>query len=63
MAGGHPTQSTNKGPWIWGRWLWLLTNQLYRPTSPSVTPALGIRFAVDGCSSLSFSYSGLIVNI
>ena len=31
--------------------LWLLTNQLYRPTSKSVTPALCIRFAVDGGSS------------
>ena len=48
MAFGHPTQSTNKGLWIMGRWLWLLTNQLYRPTPKCITPALGFGFAVDG---------------
>ena len=29
-------------------WLWLLTNQLYRPSCKSITPALGFGFAVDG---------------
>ena len=28
--------------------LWLLANQLYWPTTPSVIPALGFGFAVDG---------------
>ena len=28
-------------------WLWLLTNQLYRPTPKSLTPALRFGFAVD----------------
>ena len=28
--------------------LWLLTNQLYRPTTKSVTPAFGFGVAVDG---------------
>ena len=48
MAGGHPTQSTNKGPWIRGHWLWLLANQLYWPTSKSITPTFCFGFAVDG---------------
>ena len=29
-------------------WLGLLTNQLYRPTTKSITPAFGFGFAVDG---------------
>ena len=31
-----------------GENLWLLANQLYWPTTPSVIPALGFGFAVDG---------------
>ena len=45
---GQPTQSPNKGPWIRGRWLWHLANQLYRPATPSITPTVRIGFAVNG---------------
>ena len=34
------------------RFSWLLTNQLYWPITPSVTPALRFGFAVDGWGSL-----------
>ena len=47
MAGDHPTQSPNKGLWIRGSWLRLLTNQLNRLTAPSITPALRFGLAVD----------------
>ena len=47
MAGGHPTQPPNKGPWIRGCWLGLLTNQLYWHTAPSIIPTVRIGFAVD----------------
>ena len=36
-----------------GRWLWLLTNQLYRPSCKSVTPALCFGFAVNGGGCLT----------
>ena len=44
------TWTTDHESWIRvrGYGLWLLTNQLYWPTSKSIAPALCFGFAVDG---------------
>ena len=48
MAFGQGEQHTIPEQWTMDQGLWFLTNQLYRPTNKSVTPAFRFGFAVDG---------------
>ena len=52
MAGGQGEPHTMHEQGTMDHGLWLLTNQLYWPASPNITPALRFRFAVDGGSGI-----------
>ena len=47
MAGGMAAPHTIPERGTMDYWLWLLTNQLYRPSFKSITPTLCFGFAVD----------------
>ena len=45
-----------------GWWLWLLTNQLYRSTTPKITPTLSFGFAVEGGGGIiNWGWTGCII--